>query len=173
MKSRPWKPCLVHEKCLCNGRLVKKKNRKSNRTGLSEGKPLAYPANKETNNLKFLKTFQIKYDGILSPVSKSLLNSFRNKYIYYAIDDMLYLLDSNAKEQENLLALFYSSILSLHNDFSVNFFDIWIDSIYINDSYKKNRFLTNDSKKLKQVTYITLKLYYITRSPIKKAEPIW
>ena len=106
-------------------------------------------------------------------MSKSLLNSFRNKYIYYAIDDMLYLLDSNTKEQENLLALFYSSILSLHNDFSVNFFDIWIDSIYINDSYKKNRFLTNDSKKLKQVTYITLKLYYITRSPIKKAEPIW
>ena len=175
MKARPWKPCLVHKKCLCSKKLAEeKKNKlKSNRTGLSEGKPLVYPANQENTNRKLLKTFQIKYEGTLSSLGKSMLNSFRNKYIYYAIDDILYLLDSNSKERENLLALFYSSMLSLHNDFSINFFDIWIDSIYINDNYKENRFLTNDSKKLKQVTYITLKLYYITRSPIKKVEPIW
>ena len=41
------------------------------------------------------KTFQIKYDRKLSSVAKFLLNSFQNKYLYYAIDDILYLLKSN------------------------------------------------------------------------------
>lgn len=175
MKARPWKPSLVHSKCNCSEILAKQnKNKpKSNRTGLSEGKPLSYPTNKEIINRKLFKVFQIKYEGTLSSLAKCVLNSFRNKYIYYAIDDILYLLNSNSKEQGNLLALLYSSMLSLHNDFSINFFDIWIESIYINDTYKENRFLTNDSKTLKQVTHITLKLYYITRSPIKKVEPIW
>lgn len=175
MKVRPWKPCLIYYKCYCSEILAKiKKNKpKSNRTGLSEGKPLLYPINEEILNRKLFKTFQIKYEGTLSSVAKSILNSCRNKYIYYAIDDILYLIDSKSKEQENLLAFLYSSMLSLHNDFSINFFDIWIESIYINDTYKENQFLTNDSKNLKQVTYITLKLYYIVRSPIKKVEPIW
>ena len=176
MKIRPWKPSLVHSKCNCSKMLaeLKKINSPSNRTGLSEGKPLAYPKSQsQSTNRKLFKTFQIKYDGMLSPIAKCVLNSFRNKYMYYAIDDILYLFDSNSKERENLLALLYSSMLSLHNDFSINFFDIWIESIYINDVYKENRFLTNNSNKLKQGTHITLKLYYITRSPIKKVEPIW
>jgi len=175
--TRPWKPSLVHSKCNCSEILaeIKRNKPKSNRTGLSEGKPLAYIEikNGEIINPRLFKTFQIKYEGMLSPIAKCVLNSFRNKYIYYAIDDILYLFDSNSKEQGNLLALLYSSMLSLHNDFSINFFDIWVEAIYINDTYKENRFLTNESKTLKQVTHITLKLYYITRSPIKKVEPIW
>lgn len=173
MKERPWKPSLVDSKCICSEIFAEQNKSRSNRTGLSEGKPLPYPENKKIINRKLFKTFQIKYEGMLSPLAKCVLNSFQNKYIYYAIDDILYLFDSNSKEQRNLLALLYSSMLSLHNDFSINFFDIWIESIYINDIYKENRFLTNDSKNLKQVTHITLKLYYIVRSPIKKVEPIW
>lgn len=172
MRTRPWKPCLVNQRCSCSEILSEeKKNKpKSNRTGLSEGKPLVYPTTTDLTNRKLLKTFQIKYEGTLTIAAKSILGSFQNKYIYYAIDDILYLLDSKSKEQQNLLAILYSSMLSLHNDFSINFFDIWVDSIYVHDTYKKNRLL---EKKLKHTTYITLKLYYITRSPIKKAEPIW
>lgn len=172
-----WKPCLFQYRCECHRIPRYKKEKpskiKSNRTGLSEGKPLKHPINKNPSTRKILRTFQIKYDGKLSLLAECMLSTFQNKYIYYAIDDILYLLHSNSKERENLLELFYSSMLSLHNDFSINFFDIWIDSIYINDTCKNNRFLINESQKLKQGTYITLKLYYIKRLPIKKPEPIW
>ena len=174
--SRPWKPTLGTIKCICKERneMLKLLSKpRSNRTGVGEGKPIAYPANEGPEDRKIVKTFQLKYEGDLSSLSKGLLNSFRNKYIYYAIDDILYLLDSKSKERESLLEFLYSSIMSLHNNFSINFFDIWIEAIYINHAYKHNRFLTNDSQNLKRVTYITLKLFYIIRSPIKKPEPIW
>jgi hypothetical protein len=59
-------------------------------------------------------------------LAKLILNSFQNKYIYYAIDDILYSLKSNPIERDNLLAILYSPVLSLQNNFSINFFDIWI-----------------------------------------------
>jgi hypothetical protein len=37
------------------------------------------------------------------------LNSFQNKYLYYAIDDILYLLKSNLVEQANLVRYFIFS----------------------------------------------------------------
>jgi hypothetical protein len=77
----------------------------------------------------------------LSSIAKFILNSFQNKYIYYAIDDILYLLKSNPIERDNLLAILYSPVLSLQNNFSVNFFDIWIREIYINEISKVNKFL--------------------------------
>lgn len=166
--KRPWKPCLSSKKCECLDNIIEKK-KKSNRTGLSEGKPLAYPWINQTGNKKFLKTFQIKYEGTLSLKTKAMLNSFKHKYIYYAIDDILYCLNWNLEEQEKLLTFLYSSMLSLHNNFSINFFDIWIDTIYINNTNKNNRFLTNDI----EITYIKLNLYYMIGVPIKKAESIW
>jgi hypothetical protein len=72
---------------------------------------------------------------------KIILNSFQNKYIYYAIDDILYLFKSNPIERDNLLAILYSPVLSLQNNFSINFFDIWIHEIYINEISKVNKFL--------------------------------
>ena len=42
------------------------------------------------------KTFQIKYQKNLSSTAKVILNSFQNKYIYYAIDDILYGLEINS-----------------------------------------------------------------------------
>lgn len=205
IKKRPWEN---HQKgtaqayqCYCSelNKLIdeQKDTVKSNRTGLSDGKPLRYqdgikirlddinefqePSLKTFKlmngclNGQFLKTFQIQYKIPLSLTARNLLTSFTNKYIYYAIDDILYLLDSNRIEKENLLTIIYSSMLSLHNDFSINFFDIWIDSVYLNDNFQKNRFLESHNGSLNQITEttITLKFHYITRIPIKKPEPIW
>jgi hypothetical protein len=187
IKKRPWEnhqKCTAQTfQCYCSelNKLIdeEKDTVKSNRTGLSDGKPLPYQdgikiklkdkgeldgqslktfkVTKGELNGQFLKTFQIQYKIPLSLTARNILTSFTNKYIYYGIDDILYLLDSNPIERDNLLAILYSSMLSLHNDFSINFFDIWIDSVYINDSFKS----------------ITLKLHYFTRTPIKKPEPIW
>lgn len=134
-----------------------------------------FKLNNDSLNGQFLKTFQIQYSIPLSLTARTILTSFTNKYIYYAIDDILYLLNSNKIERNNLLAILYSSMLSLHNDFSINFFDIWIDSVYLNDSCETNRFLENKSQDSNQnnITHITLKLHYFTRTPIKKPEPIW
>jgi hypothetical protein len=121
----------------------------------------------------FKKTFQIKYEKKLSSIAKLVLNSLRLKYLYYAIDDILYLLKANPIERDNLLAILYSPIISLQNNLSINFFDIWIHEIYINETPKINKFLTNDSKNFEQFSYITIKLLYKTRIPIKKQESLW
>ena len=126
------------KRCKCNEEVSLTKKRKS--VNRSEGKPVKYP-NSDLDEI-FLKTFQIKYDKKLSPIAKLVLNSFQNKYIYYAIDDILYLFELNPNERENLLAILYSPILSLQNNYSVNFFDIWIKEIYIDEVLKVNKFVS-------------------------------
>ena len=158
---------LYKNRCRCNEEVsITKKRSSSNR---SEGKPLQYPESNEITS----KTFQIKYEKKLSPIAKLVLNSFHNKYIYYAIDDILYSFKSNPHERDNLLAILYSPVLSLQNNFSINFFDIWIHEIYINEVSKVNKFLNNDSLNFEQFSYITIKLLYKTRVPIKKQDSLW
>jgi hypothetical protein len=135
----------------------------------SEGKPLQYPKPNEITS----KTFHIKYEKKLSPTAIFILNSFQNKYIYYAIDDILYALKGNPIERDNLLAILYSPVLSLQNNFSINFFDIWIHEVYIEKVLKVNKFLPNDSQPSEQFSYITIKLFYKTRVPVKKQESLW
>jgi hypothetical protein len=154
-------------RCRCKEEFSQTKKRKSN--SRSEGKPLEYPTPNEITS----KTFQIKYEKKLSSIAKLVLNSFQKKYLYYAIDDILYLLKANPIERDNLLAILYSPIISLQNNLSVNFFDMWIYEIYINETPKVNKFLTNDSKNFEQFSYITIKLLYKTRIPIKKQESLW
>jgi hypothetical protein len=156
---------LYENRCRCNEEFSITKKRKS--ITRSEGKPLQYP-NEITS-----KTFQIKYEKRLSSIAKVILNSFQNKYIYYAIDDVLYLLKANPAERDNLLAILYSPVLSLQNNFSINFFDIWIREVYIEEVSKVNKFLTNDSDTSGQFSYITIKLLYKTRVPVKKQESLW
>jgi len=158
---------LYENRCRCNEEFSLTKKRQS--TTRSEGKPLQYPNYTESTS----KTFQIKYDKKLSSLAKAILNSFQKKYIYYAIDDILYFLKGNSIEQENLLAILYSPILSLHNNFSINFFDIWIGEVYIEEISKVNKFLTKDSQTFTQFSYITIKLFYKTGVPIKKKESLW
>jgi hypothetical protein len=158
---------LYENRCKCNEEFSLTKKRKANTR--SEGKPLQYPKPKEITS----KTFHIEYHKNLSSTAKFLLNSFQNKYIYYAIDDILYSLKANPTERDNLLAVLYSPIISLQNDFLINFFDIWIRDIYISEISKANKFLNQDCENLKKVNYITIKLFYKTRVPIKKQESLW
>jgi len=158
---------LYENRCRCNEEFSITKKRKS--TPRSEGKPLQYPKSNEILS----KTFQIKYQKNLSLIAKFILNSFQNKYIYYAIDDILYLLKSDPSERDNLLAILYSPILSLQNNFSVNFFDIWIREVYIDEVSKTNKFLSNDLQPSEQFSFITIKFFYKTRVPVKKQESLW
>ena len=158
---------LYENRCRCNEDFSITKKRKS--PTRSEGKPFQYPKSNEITS----KTFQIKYQNKLSLTSKFILNSFQNKYIYYAIDDILYTLKSSRIERDNLLAILYSPILSLQNNFSVNFFDIWIRDIYIEEVSKANKFLSNNSQSLNKLTYITIQFFYKTKVPIRKQESLW
>ena len=158
---------LYENRCRCNEEFSITKKRKS--PTRSEGKPLQYPKLDEITS----KSFQIKYANKLSLTAKFLLNSFQNKYIYYAIDDILYTLKSSQSERDKILAILYSPIISLQNNFSVNFFDIWIRDIYIEEVSKTNKFLSNDSQGLSQFTYITIQFFYKTKIPIRKQESLW
>lgn len=158
---------LYESRCRCNEKFsITKKRNFINR---SEGKPLEYPEPNEITS----KTFEIRYDKKLSTIAKLVLNTFQNKFIYYAIDDILYSFKSNPIERDNLLAILYSPVLSLQNNLSINFFDIWIHEIYINEVSKVNKFLNKDSSNLQQFSYITIKLLYKTRIPIKKVDSLW
>jgi len=171
---------LYEQRCKCNEEFSIRKS-----ITTSEGKPLRYPKKIEWRRSKMFdgvvydpielrcKTFQIKYEKRLSSTTKLILTSFQNKYIYYAIDDILYSLKLNPRECENILAILYSPILSLQNNFSTNFFNIWIREIYIDEISKVNKFLTTESQTSEQFSYITLKLFYQTSVPVKKQEPIW
>lgn len=158
---------LYENRCRCNEEFsIIKKHKKKTR---SEGKPLQYPKSNEVIS----QTFQIKYEKKLSSTAKTILNNFQNKYIYYAIDDILYGLKSNPIEQNNLLGFLYSPIISLQNNFSINFFDIWIREVYIEEITKTNKFLTKDFQTLEPFSYITIKFFYKTRVPVKKQESLW
>ena len=158
---------LYENRCRCNEELSITKKRKT--PTRSEGKPLQYPKADEITS----KTFQIKYQNKLSLTAKFILNSFQNKYIYYAIDAILYTFKSSSAERNNLLAILYSPILSLQNNFSVNFFDIWIREVYIEEVSKTNKFLIKDLQPLNQFSYITIQFFYKTKVPVKKQESLW
>lgn len=158
---------LYDVRCKCREKIsITKKRKTSNR---SEGKPFLYPNSNELTS----KTFQIKYEKRLSSIAKFILNSFHNKYFYYAIDDILYLLKANSTERDYLLAILYSPVLSLHHNLSINFFDIWIHEIYINEIAKTNKFLDKDCENLDSFHYITIKFLYRTKVPIKKQQSLW
>ena len=158
---------LYENRCRCNEDFSITKKRKSSTR--SEGKPLQYPKLDEITS----KIFQIKYEDKLSVTAKFILNSFQNKYIYYAIDDILYTFKSSQIERDNILAILYSPIISLQNNLSVNFFDIWIRDIYIEEVEKTNKFLSTESQNLNQFTYITIQFFYKTKIPIRKQESLW
>ena len=157
---------LYENRCRCNEEIsISPAKKLSTR---SEGKPLQYP------NKMMSKSFQIRYDKKLSVIAKRLLNSFQRKYLYYVIDDILYSLKAHPTEQDDLLTVVFSPILSLHNNLCVNFFDIWIHEIYINETSKFNKFLKNNEyQNLEQSTYITIKFLYKMRVPVKKTESLW
>lgn len=169
---------LYEKRCRCNEKFSIFEKRNS--TNRSEGRPFPYirkPLYEIDEMIDGLSlesfTFQIKYEKELSTIAKFILNSFQKKYVYYAIDDILYLLKSNPMERKNILSIISSPIVSLQNNFSINFFDIWIHEIYINEVSKMNKFIPNNSQNLEQFSYITIKLFYKPGVPIKKQETLW
>ena len=163
------------DKCNCKGKtLVSRELKNSEERVLKrkkDGKPLPYPSVDEDEVSS--KIFQIKYEKPLSLTTKFILNSFQNKYIYYAIDDILYLFNLSSGDQKSLLSILYSPILSLQNNLSINFFDIWIDEIYIEEVQKVNRFLNKNITTSNQFNFITIKFSYKIKPPAKKRESLW
>jgi hypothetical protein len=158
-----------NRRCKCKEEFLITKKRKS--TNRSEGKPIQYPE-PDFSEIKS-KIFQIKYEKEFSLKAKLILNSFENKYLYYAIDDILYNFQSNPRERDSLLSILYSPVLSVHNNLSINLFDIWIHEIYINKVSKRNKFLENNSNNFEPFNYLTLKLLYKPKLEIKKQETLW
>jgi len=120
-----------------------------------------------------IKTFYIKYEKELSIADKLLLRTLQQKYFYHAMDDILAVSKAKPSKQNNLLALLTSPVLYLHNNFAIDFFNIWIEEISITRMPKHNKFLANDNSTFESFSYITLKLRYIYKSPKKKPEPLW
>ena len=120
-----------------------------------------------------IKTFTVQYDKQLSTLTKTLIQSFKLKLYYYVIDDILYLLKSNQTERDYLLQLLHSSVILLQNNLHVNFFDIYIYDININEKFKENRFVKDESKQFKASNIITIKLAYQVKPITRKVETIW
>lgn len=107
-----------------------------------------------------IKTFNVKSEKTLSPLAKLILQSVQFKHFYYVRDDISYLLKSNPIERDFLLQALYSTVISLQNNLSINFFDIWIYEIYINKVSTDNKFMSQQSQNLEPDEYITIKLAY-------------
>ena len=107
-----------------------------------------------------IKTFNVKSEKKLSPLAKLILQSVQFKHFYYVRDDISYLLKSNPIERDFLLQALYSIVISLQNNLSINFFDMWIYEIYISKVSTDNKFMSQKSENLESGEYITIKLAY-------------
>tara|TARA_B110000908_G_C9866331_1_gene276348 strand:+ start:41 stop:436 length:396 start_codon:yes stop_codon:yes gene_type:complete len=120
-----------------------------------------------------IKTFNVKCDNELSSLAKVILKSFKFKLYYYIVDDLLYLLKSNPQERDYLLQMLHSSVIFLQNNLYVNFFDIYIYDISINEVSNFNRFVNEQSESFKVSNTITIKLAYQVKPVTKKLETTW
>jgi len=107
-----------------------------------------------------IKTFNVKSEKKLSPLAKLILQSVQFKHFYYVRDDISYLLKSNPIERDFLLQALYSIVISLQNNLSINFFDMWVYEIYISKVSPHNKFMSQKSENLEPGEYITIKLAY-------------
>jgi len=107
-----------------------------------------------------IKTFNVKSEKKLSPLTKLILQSVQFKHFYYVRDDISYLLKSNPTERDFLLQALYSIVISLQNNLSINFFDMWVYEIYISKVSTHNKFMSQKSESLGPGEYLTIKLAY-------------
>lgn len=120
-----------------------------------------------------IKTFHIKYDDSLSYVVTQLLKSFKTKYLYCVIDEIIYVLKSNPKEQKRLLLTICSIAIFLQNNFCISFFDMWIQEMFIQESSRHNKFLNQSISNLNTQSYLTISFGFELKSPPKKKEIPW
>jgi len=107
-----------------------------------------------------IKTFNVKSEKKLSPLTKLILQSVQFKHFYYVRDDISYLLKSNPTERDFLLKALYSIVISLQNNLSINFFDMWVYEIYISKVSTHNKFMSQKSESIEPGEYLTIKLAY-------------
>ncbi len=115
-----------------------------------------------------IKTINVKSEKKLSPLAKLILQNVQFKHFYYVRDDISYLLKSNPSERDFLLQALYSIVISLQNNLSINFFDMWIYEIYINKVSTYNKFMSQKSQSPEPEEYITIKLAYGSSVPQEK-----
>ena len=157
---------LYEKRCKCKEIFsLTKKTRKKRRT---EGRPLKYPVFDDDNSK--VTVFQVLFNHDLTLETKFILTSFQRKYLYHAIDDILYTLNLDLNERKKLLEILYAPVLSLQNTFSIDFFDIWIHDLCIKKLSKSNRFLIGNSQSLYQ---IKIKILYKIKSPPSVQQPLW
>jgi len=101
------------------------------------------------------------------------LQSFKLKVYYYVIDDILYFLKSDQNECDYLVQILHSTAIFLQNNFGVNFFDIYIYDIRVNETPKFNRFTNNEKESLKFSNNIIIKLAYQVQPLEKNLETTW
>ena len=107
-----------------------------------------------------VKTFSVRYEKELSKRAKTVLQSFRLKFYYYVIDDILYFLKSDPNEYNYLLQILNSTAIFLQNNLGVSFFDIYIYDIRVNEISKTNRFIYGEERPVKISNIIIIKLAY-------------
>ena len=120
-----------------------------------------------------VKTFSVRYDKNLSRRAKIVLQSFKLKFYYYVIDDILYFLKSDQNECNYLLQILNSTALFLQNNFGVNFFDIYVYDIQINEISKANRFTYDENEPVKISNNIIIKLAYQVQSLEEILDTTW
>lgn len=107
-----------------------------------------------------VKTFSVRYDKKLSKRAKIVLQSFKLKFYYYVIDDILYFLKSDQNECNCLLQILNSTAIFLQNNLGVSFFDIYVYDIQINEISKTNRFTHGEQEPIRISNTINIKLAY-------------
>lgn len=166
----PRRICLIKYKCSCKKELwYQKKKRYSAQTKIKQGRPLFYP-NQEK---QACKTFQVYYKGKFSDITKLILTSLKNKYIYYAIEDINLNKSLNSIEKNNLLSILSSIMIWLQNNQYTNLFDIWIGNIYLQEERSLNRFMESEIKTSINNTKVILVLFYKIRLPRKTSKSLW
>ena len=120
-----------------------------------------------------VKTFSVRYDKELSKRAKIVLQSFKLKFYYYVVDDILYFLKSDQNECNYLLQILNSTAIFLQNNFSVNFFNIYVYDIQINEISKINRFTLDEKEPVKISNNIIIKLAYQVQSLEETLDTTW
>ena len=120
-----------------------------------------------------IRSFNVRCDKKLSSRTKIIIESFKFKLYYYVIDDLLYLLKSNPDERDYFLKVLHSIVIFIQNNLYVNFFDIYIYDITINEAPKFNRFISNQNNPFKVSNNIIIKFAYQIKPVPKKLETIW
>ena len=125
--------------------------------------------NIEKSNFQ-IQTFTINCNRKISIYGKKILQSLKFKPYYYVVDDILYLLKFEPNECDYFLQILNSSVIALQNNFSINFFDIYVYEIQIEDKIKNNNI---QNKSFKNVNRIIIRLAYQFKPIEKTIETIW